>query len=386
MIVLRKYFKGDPVIWVVSFLLLIISIPAVYSASALISLKSGDMHFLVRQILGVLIAGAVLYLSYKVPYKKYITLIKIIFPIAVFLLLLTLVSGVSINSAKRWIALPGTGIMLQTSEIAKVALIMLVAKNLAVKSDEETHKKNIRKATIATLLVFGLIFTSDLSSAALIGLIIAIIYFAAAVKIKDIYKILLIAFTILIVYVLAAEVFNLPGRFSTWQNRIETFIGNPENVNSDDTYQADISKMAIVNGGLFGKGPGNGTLRYMLPQSHSDFIFAFITEEYGLLAAVFIIFLYLILFYRGIRAANKTKSLFAIYLSLGFSLMIVFQAFINIGVSVGALPVTGQTLPLISMGRTSLLVTAFAIGILLNISKNLPEEEEFYFETEENEH
>ncbi len=386
MIVLKKYFKGDPVIWVVSFLLLIISIPSVYSASALISLKSGDMHFLVRQILGVLIAGAILYLSYKVPYKKYITLIKIIFPIAIFLLLLTFVSGVSINNAKRWIALPGTGIMLQTSEIAKVALIMLVAKNLAVKSDEETHKKNVRKATIATLLVFGLIFTSDLSSAVLIGLIIAIIYFAAAVKIKNIYKILLIAFTLLIIYVLAAEVFNLPGRFSTWQNRIETFIGNPENINSDDTYQADISKMAIVNGGLFGKGPGNGTLRYMLPQSHSDFIFAFITEEYGLLAAVFIIFLYLILFYRGIRAANKTKSLFAIYLSLGFSLMIVFQAFINIGVSVGALPVTGQTLPLISMGRTSLLVTAFAIGILLNISKNLPEEEEFYFETEENEH
>ncbi len=384
MIVLRKYFKGDSVIWAVSFLLLIISIPAVYSASALISMKAqGDMHFLIRQVLGVLVAGTVLYLSYKIPYKKYISLVKIIFPIAVFLLLLTLFSGVSINNAKRWISLPGTGIMLQTSEIAKVALIMLTAKNLAVKSDEETYKKNIRKTTIYAFLIIALIFTSDLSSALLIGLIIGIIYFAAAVKIKDIYKILIAAFIILIIYVLAAEVFELPGRFSTWQNRIEAFLGNPENVNPDDTYQADVSKMAIVNGGLFGKGPGNGTLRYMLPQSHSDFIFAFITEEYGLFAAIVIIFLYLILFYRGIRAANKTKSLFAIYLSLGFSLMIVFQALINIGVSVGALPVTGQTLPLISMGRTSLLVTAFAIGIILNISKNLPEEKEIYYENEQ---
>ncbi len=370
MIVIKKYFKGDPVIWIISFLLLIISIPAVYSASALISLKSGDIHFLVRQFFGVITAAIVIYLSYRIPYKKYISLIKIIFPIAVFLLILTLVSGSSVNDAKRWISLPGTGIMLQTSEIAKIALIMFVAKNLAVKSDEETYKTNVKKATWGSVIAIGLIFPADLSSALLIGLIISIIYFAAAVRIKIIYKILLIAFGLMIMYVLAAEVFELPGRFTTWQHRIETFFGNEETVSSDDTYQADVSKMAIVNGGFFGKGPGNGTLRYLLPQSHSDFIFAFITEEYGLIPAVFIIILYLILFYRGIRAANKTKSLFAIYLILGFSLMIIFQAFINIGVSVGALPVTGQTLPLISMGRTSLLVTSFAVGVILNVSKN----------------
>ncbi|MCF6183684.1 MAG: FtsW/RodA/SpoVE family cell cycle protein [Bacteroidales bacterium] len=370
MIVLRKYFKGDPVIWIISFLLLIISIPAVYSASALISLKSGDMHFLVRQLFGVITAAIVIYLSSRIPYKKYISLIKIIFPIALFLLILTLVSGSSVNNAKRWIALPGTGIMLQTSEIAKLALIMFVAKNLAIKSDNETYEKNVKKATWGSVIAIGLIFPADLSSALLISLIITIIYFAAAVKIKIIYKILLIAFGLMIMYILAAEVFELPGRFSTWQHRIETFIGNKNAVSSDDTYQADVSKMAIVNGGFFGKGPGNGTLRYLLPQSHSDFIFAFITEEYGLNLAVFIIILYLILFYRGIRAANKTKSLFAIYLVLGFSLMIIFQAFINIGVSVGALPVTGQTLPLISMGRTSLLVTSFAVGVMLNVNKS----------------
>jgi cell division protein FtsW len=384
MIVLKKYFKGDPVIWLISFLLLIISIPAVYSASALISLKAqGDMHFLIRQLFGVFLAVLVIYFAYKVPYKNYITLIKIIFPIAVFLLILTLFSGVSINNAKRWVAIPGLGFMLQTSEIAKIALIMFVAKNLAVKSDEETHQKNIKKATWASVLTVGLIFPADLSSALLIALIIGIIYFLAAVKLKIIYKIVFISFGLMIVYVFAAEVFELPGRFSTWQHRIETFLGEEGTVNPDDTYQADVSKMAIVNGGVTGKGPGNGTLRYLLPQSHSDFIFAFITEEYGLGMAVFIVVLYLILFYRGIRAANKTKSLFAIYLILGFSLMIIFQAFINIGVSIGALPVTGQTLPLISMGRTSLFVTSFAIGVMLNVSKSQEQEVNLNPENEE---
>ncbi len=371
MIILKKYFKGDTVIWTIAFLLLIISVPAVYSASALISHKAyqGDMHFLIKQVFAVIMASSVIYLSYKIPYKSYFAVVKILFPVALILLLITLLSGVSYNDAKRWIALPGTGIIIQTSEIAKVALIMFVAKNLAIKADKETYEKNVRKAAVASVITIGLIFPADLSSAMLIGLIIAVIFFAAGVKIKIIYKILLISVVLMIMYVLAAEVLELPGRYSTWQHRIETFFGNEESLSPDDTYQSDVSKMAIVNGGFFGKGPGNGTLRYLLPQSHSDFIFAFITEEYGLFLALFIITLYIILFYRGIRAANKSKSLFAIYLVLGFSLMIVFQAFINIGVSVGALPVTGQTLPLISMGRTSLLVTSFAVGVILNVSK-----------------
>ncbi|NPA68432.1 MAG: FtsW/RodA/SpoVE family cell cycle protein [Chlorobi bacterium] len=369
---IKKYFGGDTVIWIITFLLLIISIPAVYSASALISHKAymGDMHFLFKQIFAVISAFAVIYLTYRVPYKSYMSLIKIIFPVTVMLLLLTLFSGVSHNDAKRWIELPGTGIILQTSEIAKIAIIMYVAKNLAVKSDPEKYEKNVKKAAWASLITVGLIFPADLSSALLTALIIATVYFAAGVKLKMVYKIILTAIIALVIYVLAAEVFELPGRLSTWRHRIETFTGDEENLNPDDTYQADVSKMAIVNGGLFGKGPGNGTLRYLLPQSHSDFIFAFITEEYGLAAALFIIMLYLVLFYRGIRTAKKTKSLFAVYLVLGFSLMIVSQAFINIGVSAGALPVTGQTLPLISMGRTSLLVTGFAIGVILNVSKN----------------
>ena len=373
MIILKKYFKGDTVIWIITLLLLILSIPAVYSASAGISHKSyqGDMHFLIRQISAVILALIVIFIAYRIPYKVYLGLIKIIFPIIILLLIITLFSGVTHNDAKRWIELPGVGIELQTSELAKVALIMFVARTLAVNQDEISYNKNVKIAAWSVFITVALIFTSDLSSALIITFIIGIIMFVADVKIRKIYVIILIAIGAVIVYLLLAETLDLPGRLSTWVHRIEVFFAHTNELSSDETYQLDVSKMAIVNGGVWGQGPGNGTVRYLLPQSHSDFIFAFIIEEYGLWMATLIILLYGALFYRGIRIAKKTKSLFAVYLTIGLTLAIVLQAFINIGVSLGALPVTGQTLPLISMGRTSLLVTSFSLGIILNISRSM---------------
>ena len=373
MIILKKYFKGDSVIWIITLLLLILSIPAVYSASAMISHKSyqGDMHFLIRQISAVILALFVVYLAYRIPYKTYLSLIKIIFPIVILLLVLTLISGVSHNDARRWIELPGVGIELQTSELAKIALIMFVARTLAVYQDEESYDKNVKIVAWSVLITAVLIFPSDLSSALMITFIIAVIMFVAGVKIKKIYVIILIAIGVITAYLLLAEALDLPGRLSTWTHRIDVFFSPENELNSDETYQLDVSKMAVVNGGIWGQGPGNGTVRYLLPQSHSDFIFAFIIEEYGLWMATLIILLYGALFYRGIRIAKKTKSLFAVYLTIGLTLAIVLQALINIGVSLGALPVTGQTLPLISMGRTSLLVTSFSLGIILNISRSM---------------
>ncbi len=368
---LNKIFKGDSVLWIITLLLLIMSIPAVYSASAMISYKAGDIHFLVRQISAVFFALIAVLIFSRINYKIYLKLIKIFFPIIIVLLILTLFSGVSHNNAKRWIEIPIIGFELQTSEIAKIALIMLVASLLASKrNDEEKHSKNVKAATIAFVLTIGLIFPADLSSALMIAAIIITIMFIASVKIKTIYKILLIAIGAFILYVFFAELLHLPGRLSTWTHRFEMFFGNQESLSSNETYQLDIAKMAIVNGGLFGNMPGGGNVRYLLPQSHSDFIFAFIIEEYGLWLATIIMLLYGALFYRGVRIAKRTNSLFAAYLALGLTLAIVLQAFINIGVSVGALPVTGQTLPLISMGRTSLLVTSFSLGVIINISKS----------------
>lgn len=371
MSIMNKHIKGDTVIWIITLLLLIISLPAVYSASAMISHKSyqGDMHFLLRQLFAVFFALVVVYISYRIPFKTYLSLIKILFPIALILLVLTIFSGVSHNDARRWLEIPGIGIELQTSEIAKIALIMFIAAKISIGKDEESKDKNAKMAAWAVLLSVALIFPADLSSALMIMFIATLMMFVSGVKLKKVYVVILIAIGAFILYVLLAELMDLPGRFSTWVHRIEIFFAPENELSADETYQSDISKMAIVNGGFWGKGPGNGTMRYLLPQSHSDFIFAFIIEEYGLWMAAIIMLLYGALFYRGIRIARKAKSLFAIYLTLGLTIAIVLQAFINIGVSLGALPVTGQTLPLISMGRTSLLVTAFSIGIILNISK-----------------
>lgn len=371
MTIIKKYIKGDSAIWVITVLLLIASIPAVYSASAMISAKSqGDVHFLVKQITAVITALLFVFGFSLINYKSYLGIIKLLFPIVIVLLLLTLFSGVEHNNAKRWLQLPIIGIELQTSELAKITLIIFVSAFLATKrNDKDVHKKNVKIATWGAAIAVGLIFPADLSSALMILLIIGILMFIASVKIKYIYKILLVAIVALVFYVLLAEYFEWPGRLSTWTHRMEVFLGDKQSLSSDETYQADIAKMAIVNGGFWGQGPGGGTVRYLLPQSHSDFIFAFIIEEYGLWMALAITMLYGALFYRGIIIAKKTKSLFAAYLALGLTIAIVLQAFINIGVSVGALPVTGQTLPLISMGRTSLLVTSFSLGVIINISR-----------------
>jgi len=368
---IKKYIKGDSAIWVITVLLLLLSIPAVYSASAMISAKSqGDVHFLVRQISAVITALFFVFIFSLINYKTYLSLIKLLFPIIIVLLILTLFSGVEHNNAKRWLQLPIIGIELQTSELAKITLIIFVSALLATKRNEvDIHIKNVKIATWGSVVAIGLIFPADLSSALMISVIVGIIMFIASVKIKNIYIILLVAIGVVVFYVLIAEVFELPGRLSTWSHRMEVFFGDKQNLSSDETYQSDIAKMAIVNGGFFGQGPGSGTVRYLLPQSHSDFIFAFIIEEYGLWMAVLITMLYGTLFYRGIIIAKRTKSLFAAYLALGLTIAIVLQAFINIGVSVGALPVTGQTLPLISMGRTSLLVTSFSLGVIINISR-----------------
>ena len=387
MVFIKKYIKGDIVIWLTTVFLLIISIPAVYSASAMISAKSqGDVHFLVRQISAVFGALFFVFVFSRINYKIYLSLVKIALPIVIVLLILTLFGGVSHNNARRWLELPIVGIELQTSELAKIALIIFVSAALATKRDLiETHKRQEKLTVIAFVVTVGLIFPADLSSALMISVIVGIIMFIASVKLKNIYIILLVALGIAILYVLVGEVFEWPGRLSTWTHRFEVFFGNSESLSSDETYQSDIAKMAIVNGGFWGQGPGCGTVRYLLPQSHSDFIFAFIVEEYGLWMAAIITLLYGTLFYRGIVIAKKTKSLFAAYLALGLTIAIVLQAFINIGVSAGALPVTGQTLPLISMGRTSLLVTSFSIGVLINISRLTELKQDEYAEDEYNE-
>ncbi len=368
-----KYFQGDRIMWTVIFLLALISIPAVYSAAGNLafSLRDGDTgYFLIRQLSFVSLGIITVYIFHKIPFKVYIGLSKILLPIAVILLFLTLFFGTSENEAKRWLPI-AFGFKLQTSDIARIALIMYVAGILAKNhKDEEKFNKSVKKTIITTLLVSALIMPFNLSTALLLLITIAGVMFVARVKMKKIFLMAGIAIAGGALYIILSLAFGLPGRTHTWMNRIKPYFGieNTEKT-ADLTYQSDIAKMAIVDGGLTGEGPGNGTMKYVFPQAHSDYIYAFTIEEYGLIAGVLILLLYVVFFYRGISIAKKAQRTFPMILALGLTLTIVLQAFINMSVSVGLLPVTGQTLPFVSMGGTSMLVTGFAFGVLLNISR-----------------
>ncbi len=368
-----KYFQGDRIMWTVIFLLALISVPAVYSAAGNLAFSSrgGDTgYFLIRQLSFVSLGILTVYIFHRIPFKIYVGLSRILLPIAILLLFMTFFFGTSENEAKRWLPI-AFGFKLQTSDLARIALIMYVARILAISNeDEEKFNKSVKKTIIATLAVSALIMPFNLSTALLLLITVAAIMFVARVKIQKIFQMAGLAIGGGGLYILLSVAFGLPGRAQTWWNRIKAFL-NLENVEkvTDLTYQSDIAKMAIVDGGLTGEGPGNGTMKYVFPQAHSDYIYAFTIEEYGLIAGILILLLYVVFFYRGISIAKKAQRTFPMFLALGLTLTVVLQAFINMSVSVGLLPVTGQTLPFVSMGGTSMLVTGFAFGILLNISR-----------------
>ena len=368
-----KYLKGDKIMWAVIFLLAIISVPAVYSAAGALAFKGrgGDTgYFLMRQITFIITGLFLAYIFHKLPVKMYLGFSKIFLPLAILLLLLTLFWGDSQNEAKRWLPI-AFGFKLQTSDIGKFALIMFVARTLAINNEDEIKfKKAVKTVTIVTLIVIGLIVPFNLSTALLLFATVVAIMFVARVKAKQILNLGGLSAAGGVLYILLAVSGVLPGRAETWKNRIKSFFEQSEPGKiTNDNYQADIAKIAIVAGGLEGEGPGNSTLKYKFPQAHSDFIYAFIIGEYGLISGLTILLLYVIFFYRGILIAKRATRSFPVFLSLGLTLSIVLQAFVNMSVSVGILPVTGQTLPLISMGGTSILVTSMALGIILSISR-----------------
>lgn len=368
-----KILKGDKVMWMVISLLAIISIPAVYSAAGALAFKArgGDTsYFLMRQIMFIFSGFFVIYIFHKIPFKIYIGISKVLLPLSILLLLLTFFFGVSENQAKRWLPI-AFGFNLQTSDIAKIALIMYVARMLAIARDDKVaFFKSVKSVIIVTLMIVGLIMPFNLSTALLLFLTVAAIMLVAKVNMKYIFAMVGIAIGGGLLYILLSYAGILPGRATTWINRFKTFTEQEDTGKiTNGTYQSNIAKVAIISGGVFGEGPGNGTLKYVFPQVHSDFIYAFIVEEYGLFAGIFILLLYVMFFYRGINIAKRSTRTFPMFLALGLTLNIILQAFVNMSVSVGILPVTGQTLPLVSMGGTSILVTSAAIGIILNISQ-----------------
>lgn len=372
---LEKYFKGDRTIWLVVFILTLFSLLAVYSSTGTLAYKyqSGDTEFyLFRQARFLIIGLALMYLAHRIRYNVYSRLSQIGLLVAIPLLVLTLIIGTNLNSASRWLSLPGLNTTFQTSDLAKLALIMFVARMLSRKQDNiKDFKTAFLPIMIPVLIVCGLILPANLSTSLLVFFTCVVLMFIGRINMKYILYMGLIGMLCLGLFVVIKLNSADSGRVGTWKARLEHFnSGDP-----DDNYQADQAKIAIATGGLVGKFPGNSTQRNFLPHPYSDFIFAIIIEEYGFLfGGVLMIFLYLLLFFRVMRFINHSPRAFATLLAVGCSFMLVFQAMINMAVAVNLFPVTGQPLPLVSMGGTSTLFTSIALGIILSVSREVEKE------------
>lgn len=376
---MSKYFKGDHVIWIVILILSIYSLMAVYSSTESLAYKyqSGNTLFYLIKHLGLLIAGiAITFVFHYIDYNVYRRLSQFLYFISIPLLVLTMIMGTNLNSASRWLMLPG-GISFQTSDLAKIALIMYLARLLAYKKDEiKDFKKAFQPILLSVIIICVLILPSNFSTALMLFAISIVMLFIGRVNTKHLLSLMGVLIITGSLFVTLALTHHLPSfwRFPTWEKRIVTFV---EGGNSDDSYQSTQSKVAIYSGGLIGKGPGHSTQRNFLPHPYSDFIFSIIVEEWGLIfGAIPLILLYLFLLYRAGVIIRQTNDLFAALLAIGLTFSIVFQAFINMAVATGIFPVTGQTLPLVSMGGTSIFFTSSALGIILNISKTLTVEKE----------
>ncbi|PCJ28849.1 MAG: cell division protein FtsW [Flavobacteriales bacterium] len=371
-----RYIKGDRIIWLVVFLLAILSVLAVYSSIVTLAYKykGGDtLYYLIKHSIILVIGFGLMFAAHNLNYKYYSRISQIALFLSIPLLLLTLITGANINEASRWLVIPVINQTFQTSDLAKLSLIMYLARLLYKKQDNiQDFKSAFLPIMVPVLLVCGLILPANFSTAVMLFTTSLIIMFIGRVNMKYILSLIAIGLGSLMLMLLIAKAKpELLPRLDTWVSRIESFSEG----DSEGNYQAEQAKIAIATGGPFGKGPGGSTQRNFLPHPYSDFIYAIVIEEYGLFGGVSVIILYLILFYRGIKIAQKSEKTFGTFLAVGLSFSLVFQAMINMAVAVNLFPVTGQPLPLVSMGGTSIWFTCLAIGIILSVSRKSTKDE-----------
>lgn len=376
--------KGDKVIWSFVALLALFSFIPVYSASSnLAYLHHGTGNtfvYLLKHFMHLIMGFVILYQVQKVPYHYFRSLSRLLLPFAWLLLVYTLLKGTMIEgaNASRWIQVPFLGITFQPSAFASMALLIFVARYLSKTAIEEmTFQKSLLELWAPVFFTLMLILPANFSTAALIFSMVLMLAFIGKYPIKNIGIIIGLGILSFAFFILVVKAFPnaFPNRVDTWMSRIENFTSDKP---GEDDYQIEKAKTAIATGGIYGLGPGKSIQKNFLPQSSSDFIFAIIIEEFGLLGGFAIMFLYIMLFIRFIIASYKAPTLFGKLLVAGLGFPIIFQAFINMGVAVELLPTTGQTLPLISSGGTSIWMTCAALGIIINVTKK---EEEI---TEEN--
>ena len=378
MIKLNEYLKGDRQIWTLALLLALASLPLVYSASTQVAYMVGGGNtfaFLGKQVVHLTLGFVLMFFMHRIPYTLYSGLVRILMPFAVVLLLVTLFQGTTIGEANaaRWIRIPGIGVTFQTSALAIVVLLMFVARWLHHHKGKNYTFLESKWLILGIALVAGLILPANFSTAALAVALVGMVLFIGQYPIKYLLGLAGMAVTGLALFILLVMAFpNISNRVETWKARIENF-GSED---PDENYQVNKAKMAIALGGVTGQGFGKSVQRSFLPQSNSDFIFAIISEEYGFIGAFVILLLYLWLFIRILVVSRNAKSLFGSLLALGLGLNIIVQALINMGVAVNLLPVTGQTLPLVSAGGSSIWMHCIALGIILSVSRGVENAEE----------
>lgn len=379
--------KGDKGIWSFVMLLALISFMPVFSASSNLVYvvgKGSTIGYLMKHLVHVFIGFALIYFVHKVPYHYYKGISQIALPIVGLLLIYTFFQGTVIDgaNASRWIKVPFIGVTFQTSALASIVLMIYVARYLAKVHDKEiTFKSSFFELWVPVFCILALILPANFSTAALIFSMVCMLVYVGKYPLRYLGIIIGIGVSMLTLFILFAKAFPdaMPNRVDTWMNRIDRFTSDEPN---EDDYQIEKAKIAIASGQIYGLGPGKSVQKNFLPQSSSDFIFAIIIEEYGLIGGLGVIFLYLMLFFRFLVTAHKARSLFGKLLIVGLGFPIIFQALINMGVAVELLPVTGQTLPLISSGGSSVWMTCIAIGIIISVTKK---EEEIAAEIEEKE-
>lgn len=376
--------KGDRVIWAAVVLLTLVSMLVIYSSTGTLAyrLSRSAESYLFKQFAFTAIGLFIIYFAHRVNYTLYSRIAVILFMLSIPLLIYTLFFGAEINEGTRWIKLPIINLTFQTSDLARLALFMYLSRQLSRSQDDiKDFKKGFLPLIVPVIIICGLIAPANLSTALLIGATSLILMFIGRVSVKHIAMVIGVALIpILILVAIAFGFYNkeehqpkeLPsilrvGRIPTWVKRIQDFAYADK---EETAYQVQQAKIAIAKGGWLGLGPGNSEQRNFLPHPYSDFIYAIIIEEYGIVGGIVILFIYLLFLFRSIRIFKKCPFAFGAFLSLALSFTLVIQALVNMAVNVNLFPVTGVPLPLVSMGGSSFLFTCMSIGIILSVARN----------------
>lgn len=389
---LVKKTRGDKVIWAIVIILTLASLLLVYSSTGSLAyrMSKSNESYLFKQFAFIMLGLLIIYFAHRINYTIYSRVALVLFLISIPLLLYTLLFGVQLNAGSRWIKLPVINMTFQTSDLAKLALFMYMSRMLSRKQNViKDFKKGFLPIIIPVGIICLLIAPANLSTSLLIAGTSLMLMFIGRVSTKHILLTIgIAAIPIVLLITLAVSTYDkqthetkkLPailsaGRIPTWISRIQTFVYGSKEDDGEKNYQINQAKIAIAGGGWFGKGPGNSTQRNYLPHSYSDFIYAVIIEEYGLIGGAFVVGIYLLFLFRCIRLYRKCPFAFGAFLALALSFTLVIQAIANMGVNVNLFPNTGVTLPLVSMGGSSFLFTCLSIGIILSVARNVEQQE-----------